>query len=614
MTRLLEGRSVLAVFPTGAGKSMCYQLPALLMNGLTLVVSPLIALMKDQIDFLKSKGVPAARLDSTVERTEALQTYSDLRDGTLKLLYIAPERLASERFLQTLRRVPISMMAVDEAHCISEWGHNFRPDYLKLAGLARELKVGRVLGLTATATPAVAKDIATAFGVADDDVVRTGFHRPNLELHVTSGAGNRDSILIERLRARPAGPTIVYVTLQKTAEQVAARLSESGFAARPYHAGLDAEERHSIQDWFMSSPTAIVAATIAFGMGIDKSDIRYIYHYNLPKTLENYAQEIGRSGRDGKPSICEVLADPSDRIVLENFTYGDTPTREAIDSFLQDVLSRGQTFDVSTYELSGNHDIRNLVVDTLLTYLELEGLIETTGPFYSEYKFQPLRTSKEMLARFDAPRAEFLRKVLTRAQRGKTWWKLDLQEIVNATGEPRSRIVAALNYLEEQGDMLLQMAGARQGYRLKRAPENMPALAEKLFERFLARERRDVERLQIVMNFTSFAGCRTKYLLNYFGEDLPNNCGHCDWCMGDRPTTSQNANTRPSASERDLSVLREVQSADHAALNSPRQLARFLCGLPSPSATRAKLTRHPKFGALGHIPFKSVLEACENAN
>src|SRR5688572_53039 len=180
VSRLLDGRSVLAVFPTGAGKSLCYQLPALMLDGLTLVISPLIALMKDQIDFLTGRGVAAARLDSSVEWAEARQTYADLHSGKLKLLYVAPERLANERFLQSLKRLKLSMMAVDEAHCISEWGHNFRPDYLKLAKLARDLGVERVLALTATATPAVARDIARAFGVADGDVVRTGFHRPNL--------------------------------------------------------------------------------------------------------------------------------------------------------------------------------------------------------------------------------------------------------------------------------------------------------------------------------------------------------------------------------------------------------------------------------------------------
>src|SRR5688572_13367601 len=188
--RLLAGRSVLAIFPTGAGKSLCYQLPALLLDGVTVVISPLIALMKDQIDFLVSKGVAAARLDSSLDAAGARDVYQKLRDGSLKILYIAPERLANERFLATLSRLKISLLAVDEAHCISEWGHNFRPDYLKLAPLAKRLNVGRVLGLTATATPPVAKQIATAFEIADNDIVRTGFYRPNLALMVTPAAGN----------------------------------------------------------------------------------------------------------------------------------------------------------------------------------------------------------------------------------------------------------------------------------------------------------------------------------------------------------------------------------------------------------------------------------------
>ncbi|MCH8913522.1 MAG: ATP-dependent DNA helicase RecQ [Planctomycetes bacterium] len=205
ITRLLDGKSVLSIFPTGAGKSLCYQLPALLLDGLTLVISPLIALMKDQIDFLVSHDVPAARLDSSLEREEALQAYDDLNSGRLKLLYISPERLANERFLHSLQRRKISLLAVDEAHCISEWGHNFRPDYLKIARLARQLDVGCVLALTATATPEVARDTAKAFDISADDVVHTGFYRPNLKLCVTPCEGaERKSLLLSRLRERPS--------------------------------------------------------------------------------------------------------------------------------------------------------------------------------------------------------------------------------------------------------------------------------------------------------------------------------------------------------------------------------------------------------------------------
>jgi ATP-dependent DNA helicase RecQ len=286
VTRLLEGRSSLAIFPTGSGKSLCYQLPALILDGLTVVISPLIALMKDQIDFLVERKIPAARLDSSLDRESAARTYDDLRARRTRILYVSPERLGNERFLQLLERQSISLLAVDEAHCISEWGHNFRPDYLKIAALARQLRVGRVLALTATATPEVAADIATAFEIDADDVVQTGFYRPNLNIRVTScAAADRAALLADRLRSRPVGPTIVYVTLQRTASQIAAYLSKCGFSARAYHAGLTTEERTEVQDAFMAADEMIVVATIAFGMGIDKSNIRAVYHYNLPRKL-----------------------------------------------------------------------------------------------------------------------------------------------------------------------------------------------------------------------------------------------------------------------------------------------------------------------------------------
>ena len=237
---LLEGRSALAVLPTGGGKSLCFQLPALLLDGLTLVISPLIALMKGQVDALTRIGVPAARLDSTLDMSETRHVYQGLRAGRLKLLYVAPERLASERFRRALAGMSVSLLAVDEAHCLSEWGHNFRPESLKLPRLAEQLGVGRVLALTATATPEVADDIAHAFGIAEGDIIVTSSRRPNLELHATPcRADDRRGLLLERLRARPRGPAIVYVTQQKSTEELAGFLDCHGFDAQSYHAGLD---------------------------------------------------------------------------------------------------------------------------------------------------------------------------------------------------------------------------------------------------------------------------------------------------------------------------------------------------------------------------------------
>ncbi|WP_309895729.1 RecQ family ATP-dependent DNA helicase [Archangium sp.] len=612
VSRLLDSRSVLAIFPTGAGKSLCYQFPALMLEGITLVISPLIALMKDQIDFLTSRGIAAARLDSTLGPEELRQLYADLRAGTLKLLYVAPERLANERFLQTLRHLRISMLAVDEAHCISEWGHNFRPDYMKLASLARTLGVERVLALTATATPSVARDIAAAFDIAAGDVIQTGFHRPNLSLHVTPGRGGdeRRELLLSRLRSRPRGPTIVYVTLQRTAEELAGFLSGSGFGAKAYHAGMEPEVRHQVQDWFMGSEDAVVVATIAFGMGIDKSDIRAVYHCNLPKSLENYAQEIGRAGRDGKPSVCELLAAMEDVTVLENFTYGDTPTPEAVAGVLEHVLGQGETFDISLYELSGTHDVRPLVIETMLTYLELDGLLESTGPFYTEYKFQALKPLDAVFAGFDAPRADFLRRVFAHAEPMKSWSRLKLDDISQKLGEPRQRLVAALNYLEEQEALKLQVTGVRQGYRLKRTDFDVAGLTRTMVGRFSERESRDVRRMRQVLDFADHEGCRTRFLLTYFGEELKADCGHCDWCEGERsgelPASAVKA---PGAQE--AAKLKQLRAEGHEALASARQVARFLCGINSPSATRARLSKHKLFGLLSDVPFKQVLTFVE---
>ena len=265
---LLAGRSAAAVFPTGGGKSLCYQLPALMLPGLTLVVSPLIALMKDQIDALTARGIAARRLDSTLSLEEYRTVMDEVRTGRLRLLYVAPERFVNERFCQAIQQVRISLFAVDEAHCISEWGHNFRPDYLRLAQFAKLCRAERVLALTATATPQVMSDICRFFDIDPACGIRTGFYRSNLTMLATPiTSERRDAAFFEAMRKREPGPTIVYVTLQRTAEQLAERLHAAGFPAKPYHAGMEDGDRAEIQNWFIASDRGIVVATIAFGMG-----------------------------------------------------------------------------------------------------------------------------------------------------------------------------------------------------------------------------------------------------------------------------------------------------------------------------------------------------------
>jgi ATP-dependent DNA helicase RecQ len=607
---LLAGRPALAVFPTGGGKSLCYQLPALMLDGVTLVISPLIALMKDQVDALTARGIAAARLDSTLGPDELRELYRRLETGDVKLLYIAPERLANEGFRQRIKRMNVAMVAIDEAHCISEWGHNFRPDYLKLAKFCRVLKVPRVLALTATATPKVAREIRKHFRIAAEDHIQLSFHRPNLDLRVTPcAAEERKPLLLERLNAID-GAAVVYVTRQETAEEVATFLVKNGVSARAYHAGLPDEFRADAQRAFMVGETRVIVATIAFGMGIDKADIRGVIHYNLPKSLENHTQEIGRAGRDGKPAVCELLACGTDLTVLENFIYSDTPSPRALGNLIDRTLRLGDSFDISIYDLSVTCDIRASVISTVLAYLETDGILEATGSFYATYRVKLLNTREKILAGRLAAERKLIGAILDSGEMKRWWLYIYPTPLAEKLGVPREKIVNAINGLQSAGDIALEVSGVRQGYRMKKDPSDLRTLTERYVETFQKRERADLDRLRQVLGISSHRGCLTGYLTRHFGEVLPEPCGHCDRCRGLPAATIKRPRPRKTG-DSEWAVVKELAGQKHAALGSPRQLARFLCGMTSPASTRARLTRHDSFGLLADLPFTEVLAIAE---
>jgi len=380
---------------------------------------------------------------------------------------------------------------------------------------------------------------------------------------------------------------------------------------------MNAEERVAVQEWWSRSQDAIVVATIAFGMGIDKADVRYVYHYNLPKSLESYSQEIGRAGRDGEESICELFACLDDVPTLENFAYGDTPTRKALAGLVADVLRHpvGEEFAVSEYELSVRHDLRPLVLKTVLTYLEVDGVLRQGTPFYAGYRLRPLGEAslEDVFGRFDESRAGFLRRLIAAGKTGRTWTTLAPDDAAARLGEERTRILAALEYLDEQGLIELQPADVRQHYTVLARPDSDTELVERLLGRFARRECAETGRIHSVLALVTHDGCQVSALVGYFGETRTEPCGHCSHCLnGCAQQLPEREPKPPVETSLDVDVLDALSDGHPEALGTARQQARFLVGITSPATTRARLTRDRLFGSLAERRFADVLAWCQS--
>lgn len=347
ISTLLSGNDVFVLMPTGGGKSLCYQLPALLSEGTAIVVSPLIALMKNQVDAIN--GISAEEgvghvLNSSLNKTQTKQVFDDIKSGKTKLLYVAPESLVKEEYLNFLKEIKISFVAIDEAHCISEWGHDFRPEYRNLRKIVRQLGDVPMIGLTATATPKVQEDILKNLDMPDANTFKASFNRPNLFYEVRTKTKNVESDIIRFIKQHKGKSGVIYCLSRKKVEEIAQVLQVNGISAVPYHAGLDAKTRAKHQDMFLMEDVEVVVATIAFGMGIDKPDVRYVIHHDIPKSLESYYQETGRAGRDGGEGHCLAYYSYKDIEKLEKFLSGKPVAEQEIGfALLQEVVAYAET-------------------------------------------------------------------------------------------------------------------------------------------------------------------------------------------------------------------------------------------------------------------------------
>lgn len=498
---ILGGRDALVVMPTGGGKSLCYQLPALMLPRLTVVVSPLIALMKDQVDALRSRGIEAACLNSAQTLDEQNEVFAKIRAGTLKLVYIAPERFRARRFTETLARTELSLFAVDEAHCLSQWGHDFRPDYLRLGeALALFGKRPVVAAFTATATPDVREDIARHLGLNDPAEFVAGFARENLAfniLHVDAGAPSRrgegkTTLHIAKIReirklvdAHRTG--IVYCATRKSVERVADDLTALGVNLVMYHGGMNDAERAAAQDRFMSRAADVAVATNAFGMGIDRADIRFVAHYEMPGSVEAYYQEAGRAGRDGAPAVCEMLFNYADKRVQEFFIEGANPGRRVVCA----------VYDALRKLANAGNEVR----------ISLDDLAEQTEIFCGE-KINPMAvsTSVGLLARFGAIA------------------RFDI---------PGTRI---------RGTRLL-------------SPDVRGAQLEIPWAGLEEKKARDEKKLDDLIRIAYEPCCRQEAILRYFGDAAgAKPCGKCDVCLA-----MKNSDRRVPDTE-ELTVVKKILS------------------------------------------------------
>jgi ATP-dependent DNA helicase RecQ len=541
-----SGKDALALLPTGGGKSICFQVPALMREGLCLVISPLIALMKDQVENLQRRNLQAEALYSGLSLSEQENILDRAADGSLKFLYVSPERLRSKDFLARLQNMNVGLLAVDEAHCVSQWGYDFRPPYLQIVEI-RPLIGGGVplLALTATATPAVVKDIVERLHIKPSTVFQKSFERSNLTYYVIRDEDKRGRLL--RVARKIKGCGIVYVRNRRRTEEIAAFLKQNGFSAEAYHAGLASATRSSRQTAWLENRVQIIVATNAFGMGIDKPDVRFVLHLDLPDTLEAYFQEAGRGGRDGKRSFALLLYHPSDKRDLEEKFAMSYPQLDflyavynALCNYYQIPVGTGEgvTKPFSLQDFCAAYRFRAPETVSALGFLARSGFISLSENVRSRSKVR-VPVSHEALYRFsvDVPRYENVIQTVLRLYGGRVFsWYADISEndIAKKSGLSKEEVIEQLKFLQKRDVISYEQVekGATVTFVLPRVKIENNLLLPKLLRQ---QTKNALNKLRQSIDYASSEHlCRSVLLLRYFGEESAKKCGVCDVCLHER--------------------------------------------------------------------------------
>jgi ATP-dependent DNA helicase RecQ len=544
---IIEGRDALTIMPTGGGKSLCYQVPALVLPGCTIVVSPLISLMKDQVDTLERVGLPATFINSTLSTTEMSDRLAAVESGEIKLVYVAPERFDSPAFLERASRLQVSLLAVDEAHCVSQWGHDFRPSYLRVGSVRPVLGGPPIAALTATATEEVRRDIERQLALRDPQVQVTGFDRRNLTWHVLKAKNDseKDRLLLKLLRGRD-GSQIVYASTRKSVDALTNLLNGTGLRAVGYHAGLGDFARKELQDAFMRGEVRVVVATNAFGMGIDKPDVRMVVHYNMPGTLEAYYQEGGRAGRDGEHSDCVLLHAYQDRFTHEFFIDQTYPPRRVVEEVMAELRRRASddaVVRVAALELArtvkgAKGDRQVLSAVRVLEDYGLVRLVAAGQPTPPRVRLiaTPRRITRELVEQGRDAEVAFLRG-LWRSAGGETLYRgLNVDwRLLGRLGGDRGGAMRMLDSLQLGGFLEWSGRDEAEGIHVLDAATPIPRLPVD-WRGYERRKERELERLQKMQGYAYVERCRRGYVLRYFGDpEAMEECGACDVCLGGSP-------------------------------------------------------------------------------